>query len=65
MSKDKKIKDKKAKNKKATDEMIKYLISRIIALNYLLDRLDSVIDELKDIEEIALKLYKEENKKGR
>jgi hypothetical protein len=54
-------KDKKPKDKK-TDEKIKYLISRIIALNYLLDRLDGIRDELQEIEEIALQLYEELNK---
>jgi hypothetical protein len=52
MKKDKKTKDKQ------TDEKIKYLISRIIALNYLLDRIEGIRDELKEIEEIALSLYK-------
>jgi len=60
MSKDKKIKDKKSKISK--NDKIKYLISRIIALNYLLDRIDGVRDELQEIEEIALSLYKELNK---
>jgi len=52
----------KRKNKNTTDETIKYLISRIIALNYLLNRIDGIRDELKEIEEIALSLHEELNK---
>ena len=55
-------KDKKIKDKNTTDETIKYLISRIIALNYLLNRIDGIKDELKEIEEIALSLHEELNK---
>jgi len=54
-------KQSKRKNKNTTDETLKYLIGRIIALNYLLNRLDGIRDELKEIEDIALSLY-EENK---
>jgi len=52
----------KRKNKNTTDETLKYLISRIIALNYLLNRLDGIRDELKEIEDIALSLHEELNK---
>jgi Mg2+ and Co2+ transporter CorA len=52
---------KKEKNEK-TDEEIMYLISRIIALDYLLNRIEGIKDELQEIEEIALSLYKELNK---
>jgi len=53
---------KRRTSKKETDEMMKYLISRIIALNYLLNRLDGIREELKEIEDIALLLYREEKK---
>jgi len=55
-------KDKKIKDKNTTDETIKYLISIIIVLNYLLNRIEGIRDELNEIEEIALSLHEELNK---